>query len=89
MCQLERFAMRLTVFYFLGLYTLQSAAQKLMNFSSQKALEDYMAMKENWEVNGSKITFKGEPVKDLADQIPSHSLIQSSLNYAHELERIV
>ncbi|GBG34708.1 26S proteasome non-ATPase regulatory subunit 8 [Hondaea fermentalgiana] len=66
-----------------------SAAQKLMNLSSQKALEDYMTSKDNWEVNGSTITFKGEPVKDLADQIPSHALIQSSLNYAHELERIV
>lgn len=60
-----------------------------MNLPSQTVLEDYIAMKDNWTVEGSTITFHGEEVKDLAEQIPSHQLIKESLNYAHELERIV
>jgi len=60
-----------------------------MNFPSQKALEDYIAMKDEWVVDGNFITFRDDTVKDFAEQIPSHTLIKESLAYAHELERIV
>jgi len=60
-----------------------------MNFPSKNALDSYISMKENWIVEGSSITFKGEPERDLADLIPSHQLIKENLGYAHELERIV
>jgi len=46
-------------------------------------------MKDSWIIEGSSIRFKGEEVKDLAEQIPSHNLIKENLTYAHELERIV
>ena len=66
-----------------------ASAQKLLGLASPKAVDDFAAMKDTWVIEAGTITFKGEPAKDLADQIPSHQLIKENLNYAHELERIV
>ncbi|CAK9221766.1 unnamed protein product [Sphagnum jensenii] len=65
-------------------------AKKILMFSSDRELQGYVIEDHpNWEIRGSSVYF--QKVKDLAPckEIPSLQLINQTLGYARELERIV
>ena len=60
--------------------------QSLLMLASAAELQDY-AEDRGWSVQGGVVTFKEKEGRLLA--LPSTQLIQESLSYAKELERIV
>jgi len=65
-------------------------AKKILMFSSDRELQGYVIEDHpSWEIRGSSVYF--QKVKDLAPckEIPSLQLINQTLGYARELERIV
>ena len=65
-------------------------AVTMMKFESTEELLDYVQEKrEDWIVDGERLTFQPPPVLGKAEDIPSMKLIGQSLSYATELERIV
>lgn len=69
-----------------------SEAMTLLYFDTSDALRSYVSTrKPDWQVNDmtSTVTFK-EPTSRLTSRdIPNHRLVQETLTYATELERIV
>jgi 26S proteasome regulatory subunit N12 len=65
-------------------------AVTMMKFGSTDELLEYVKeSREDWLVEGDRITFQPPPVTGKAEDIPSMKLIGQSLSYATELERIV
>jgi len=62
--------------------------QGLLMFSSAKELSDF-AEQRGWSVDGSVVTFSKMEDEAPAQKLPSTQLIQETLAYAKELERIV
>ena len=71
-------------------YSSISAAdlQTLLMFSSREELTDFAA-ERGWDVDGQSVTFARMEEEPLAAKLPSSKLIQETLSYAKELERIV
>lgn len=62
-------------------------ALKLLQVTGTDQLQAFVGDKRDWTINGQNVVFgKGEEAKNT---IPSRQLIQESLTYAKELERIV
>ena len=67
-----------------------SDAVTMMKFDSTAELQEYVQEKrEDWIVEGDRLTFQPPPIGSKAEDIPSMNLIAQSLSYATELERIV
>lgn len=64
------------------------AAHKLLSMESPAALQQYVAQRE-WMVQGSDIKFREEKTAPSTTDIPSMQIINQTLMYAKELERIV
>jgi 26S proteasome regulatory subunit N12 len=65
-------------------------AVTMMKFESTEELQEYLQEKrEDWIVEGDKLTFQPPPMGSKAVDIPSMKLMAQSLSYATELERIV
>jgi len=65
-------------------------AVTMMKFDSTAELQEYVQEKrEDWIVEGDRLTFQPPPMGSKAEDIPSMKLMASSLSYATELERIV
>ena len=65
-------------------------AVKMMKFESIEQLLEYVQEeREDWIVEGDRLTFQPPPMGSKAVDIPSMNLIAQSLTYATELERIV
>lgn len=65
-------------------------AMTMMKFGSDAELQEYVQEKrEDWIVEGDRLTFQPPPMGSKAVDIPSMNLIAQSLSYATELERIV
>lgn len=62
--------------------------QGLLMFASPKELSDF-AEQRGWSVDGSVVTFSKMEDEAPAQKLPSTQLIQETLAYAKELERIV
>merc|ERR1719231_1530595 len=62
--------------------------QGLLMFSSAKELSEF-AEQRGWSVDGSVVTFSKMEDETPAQKLPSTQLIQETLAYAKELERIV
>lgn len=67
-----------------------SDAVTMMKFESTAELQEYVQEKrEDWIVEGDRLTFQPPPMGSKAVDIPSMKLMAQSLSYATELERIV
>ncbi|KYQ90221.1 26S proteasome regulatory subunit S14 [Tieghemostelium lacteum] len=67
--------------------SLQSA-EKVLLLNSPQQLQQYIQSRQ-WSVQGDRIQFHNEPLPSNASDIPSLQLINQTLYYAKELERIV
>lgn len=63
-------------------------AKKLLTISGDQEMREY-AEKHGWEVRNNCVYFRQEKEKVPRSEIPSMQLIQQTLGYARELERIV
>eukprot|EP01099_Mayorella_cantabrigiensis_P008168 TRINITY_DN753_c1_g1_i1.p1 TRINITY_DN753_c1_g1~~TRINITY_DN753_c1_g1_i1.p1 ORF type:complete len:257 (-),score=58.02 TRINITY_DN753_c1_g1_i1:105-875(-) len=61
-------------------------AQTIIRFSHQHQLVEF-AKKRNWEIRDGVVHFKEDEKKKV--EVPAKPLIQRTLNYAKELERII
>ncbi len=66
-----------------------SEAQKMLMMNSRDQLVAYVKSREEngWSVEGDKVVFHATQVKDTS--IPTMKLIQQTLEYASEIERII
>ena len=65
------------------------ALQSLLMFATPKELAEF-AEQRGWSVDGATVTFAAmEEDAPLSAKLPSTQLIQQTLSYAKELERIV
>lgn len=65
-------------------------AMSMMNFESPKELREYIEeFRDDWITEGETICFQAPPEGRMASDIRSMSLIEQSLSYATEMERIV
>lgn len=65
-------------------------AMTMMKFGREAELQEYVQEKrEDWIVEGDRLTFQPPHMGSKAVDIPSMNLIAQSLSYATELERIV
>lgn len=62
--------------------------QGLLMFASPKELAEF-AESRGWSIDGSTVTFSKMEDETPAQKLPSTQLIQETLAYAKELERIV
>lgn len=62
--------------------------QSLLMLSSQAELVDFVEQR-GWRIDGSTVSFSAMDEEPTAQKLPSAQLIQQTLSYAKELERIV
>ena len=62
--------------------------QKLLMLESKAELAEF-AESRGWDIEGASVTFARMEEEPLAAKLPSSKLIQETLSYAKELERIV
>jgi hypothetical protein len=62
-------------------------AQKVLLVASQAALLEFARAQAGWAVQGDRLVFARAP--DTRDLIPAVDLIQRTIGYAREAERIV
>ena len=62
--------------------------QKLLMLDSKAELSEF-AEARGWDVEGTTVTFAKMEEEPLTAKLPSSKLIQETLSYAKELERIV
>lgn len=65
-------------------------AIRMMKFDSQEELMEYVKeIKDDWIIDGDRLCFQPPPTGSKASDIPSMKLIEQSLTYATEMERII